>query len=252
MVNTQAVPMEGKQPPWGFWATIGLSVVVYLAFVVISVLVVIASGAAFMAANPGADIEEFLTTAAASGFVAFLGIALAAPLCASLALLFIRLKATLSVKEYLGLVPVSAKTTLTWFAFLALLLIGSDLLTYSLDRPVAPEIMVELYRTSRFVALSWFAIIIAEPIFEEVLFRGFMFRGIQASALGNSGAILITAAVWAVIHIQYDGYLMATTFVLGILFGAARAVTGSLYLTIAMHVVTNLIATIGLHLFAGS
>ncbi len=133
-----------------------------------------------------------------------------------------------------------------------MLLIGSDLLTYSLGRPMVPEIMVELYRTSHVVALSWFAMIFAGPIFEEVLFRGFMFRGIEASALGNGGAILITAFTWAAMHTQYDAYGLATIFVLGILLGLARAVTGSLYLTTAMHAVTNVIATIEIYLFAGS
>ena len=125
-------------------------------------------------------------------------------------------------------------------------------MTYSLGRPIVPEIMVELYRTSHFVALPWFAVIIAGPIFEEVFFRGFMFRGIEASGLGNGGAIFITAFTWAAIHTQYDGYLLATIFVLGILLGLARAVTGSLYLTTAMHAATNAIATIEIHLFAGS
>ncbi|MCH6577752.1 MAG: CPBP family intramembrane metalloprotease [Proteobacteria bacterium] len=132
------------------------------------------------------------------------------------------------------------------------MLIGSDLLSYSLGRPIVPEIMVELYRTSHFVALSWFAIVIAAPIFEEVFFRGFMFRGIQASGLGNGGAILITASTWAAMHAQYDAYGLATILVVGIFLGLARAVTGSLYLTTAMHMATNLIATIEIHLFAGS
>ncbi len=252
MESAQAAGPERKQPPWGFWPTIGLSVVVYLVFFAISVAILFAIGAAYTANNPNADIEEFLLAAATNGFVAFLGISLAAPLCTGLVLLLIKYKATLSVEEYLCLVPVGARTALIWFSFLALVLIGSDLLSFSLGRPIVPEIMAELYRTSHFVALSWFAIVFAGPIFEEVFFRGFMFRGIEASALGNGGAILITAFTWAAMHIQYDAYGLATIFVLGLLLGFARAVTGSLYLTTAMHAVGNLIATIEIHLFAGS
>ncbi len=252
MESDQADAAEEKQPPWGFWPTMGLSVVVFLVFVGVSVAILFAIGGAYSANNPNADIEDFLKAAATNGFVAFLGISLAAPLCTGLVLLLIKLKATLPAKEYLCLVPVGARTALIWFAFLALVLIGSDLLTYSLGRPIVPEIMVELYRTSHFVALSWFAIVFAGPIFEEVFFRGFMFRGIQASALGSGGAILITAFTWAAMHIQYDAYGLATIFVLGILLGFARAVTGSLYLTTAMHMVTNLIGIIEIHLFAGS
>ena len=252
MESAQAGGPEEKQAPWGFWPTIGLSLVVFLVYVGISVAILFAIGTAYSANNPNADIEEFVEAAATNGFIAFLGISLAAPLCTGLVLLLIKYKATLSVEEYLCLVPVGARTALIWFAFLALVLIGSDLLTYSLDRPIVPEVMVELYRTSHFVALPWFAAIIAGPIFEEVFFRGFMFRGIEASGLGNGGAILITAFTWAAIHTQYDGYLLATIFVLGILLGLARAVTGSLYLTTAMHAATNAIATIEIHLFAGS
>ncbi len=252
MENAQADAAEKQRPPWGFWPTIGLSVAVYLVFVGISVVILFAIGSAYSANNPNADIEEFLLAAATNGFVAFLGVSLAAPLCTGLVLLLIKLKATLSIEEYLCLVPVGGKTALIWFSFLALVLIGSDLLTYSLGRPMVPEIMVELYRTSHVVALSWFAMIFAGPIFEEVFFRGFMFRGIEASALGNGGAILITAFTWAAMHTQYDAYGLATIFVLGILLGLARAVTGSLYLTTAMHAVTNLIATIEIYLFAGS
>jgi len=241
----------GKKPgPWGLWSTMGLSVVVYLVFLVISLLVTIACGVVFLAANPGADGAEF-NAAIASGFVAFLGLSLAAPQCTGLVVLLARWKSTLPVREYLCLHPVSARTVLIWFGLLALLLICSDLLTYSLDRPISPDVMAELYRTSRYAALAWFAIVLAGPVFEEVLFRGFMFRGIQASRLGNGGAIVITAALWAVTHVQYDAYLIATIFVLGILLGAARARTGSLYLTIAMHMATNLNATIEMQLFTG-
>lgn len=248
MADARAVPVEGAPSPWGFWATIVLSVLVLLVFGIISAAV----GIAVAVAEADAGIGEFLIANATNGFIGFLGLSLAAPLSVGLVLWFIRLKATLSVEEYLGLVRVRVKSLAVWFGLLALLLIGSDLLTLALDRPVAPDVMVELYATSRFAALAWFAVVVAAPVFEEVLFRGFMFRGIQASALGNRGAIVITAAAWAVIHIQYDAYLIATIFVLGILFGAARAVTGSLYPSIALHAAANLIATVEMHLFAGS
>ncbi len=252
MESAQAAGPEGKGGPWGFWPTIGLSAAVFLVFLGISVAILFAIAAAITANNANADFGEFVEAAATDGFVAFLGISLAAPLCTGLVLLLIKWKATLSVEAYLCLVPVGAGTALIWFAFLASVLVGSDLLTHSLGRPMVPEVMVELYRTSHFVALPWFAIVFAGPIFEEVFFRGFMFRGIGASALGNPGAIGITAFTWAAMHIQYDAYGLATVFVLGLLLGLARAVTGSLYLTTAMHMVTNAIATIEIHLFAGS
>lgn len=250
--DDMTAPVAAPKPPapWGFWATMGLSAVVYLVFFGISLLVGLVYGVVYLAGDHGADGAEF-SAALSSGFVAFLGLSVAAPLCTGLVLLLARWKATLPVRAYLCLRPVSAGTALIWLGLLALLLIASDVLTSLLDRPITPDVMTELYRTSRYAALAWFAIVLAGPVFEEVLFRGFMFRGIQASRLGNTGAIGITAALWAVTHVQYDAYLIATIFALGILLGAARARTGSLYLTIAMHMATNLIATIELQLFAG-
>ena len=141
MESAQAAPPERKQGPWGFWPTIGLSVVVYLVFVAISVVIMFAIGDVYSANNPNADIEEFLLAAATNGFVAFLGISLASPVCTGLVLLLIKYKATLSVEEYLCLTPVGARTALIWFSFLALVLIGTDLLSYSLGRPMVPEII---------------------------------------------------------------------------------------------------------------
>lgn len=248
--TTAPVDVAEKPAPWGFWATMGLSAGVYLLYFALSLLVGLGYGAVFLAANPGADGAD-ISAALSSGFVAFLGLSLAAPLCTGLVLLLARWKATLPVRAYLCLRPAGVRTLLAWFGLLILLLAASDVLTYLLDRPISPDVMTELYRTSRYAALAWFAIVLAGPVFEEVLFRGFMFRGIQASRLGNAGAIAITAALWAVTHVQYDAYLIATIFALGILLGAARARTGSLYLTIAMHMVTNLIATIEIQLLAG-
>ncbi len=47
---------------------------------------------------------------------------------------------------------------------------------------------------------------IAAPVFEEFVIRGFLFRGWSESFLGPIGAILLTSAVWAMDHTQYDWF----------------------------------------------
>jgi membrane protease YdiL (CAAX protease family) len=86
--------------------------------------------------------------------------------------------------------------------------------------------------------------VVAAPLYEETFFRGFMFRGIRQSRLGATGALLITAAVWALMHVQYDAFTVAQIFAGGILLGAARLKTGSIYTTLAMHALWGLVATI--------
>jgi membrane protease YdiL (CAAX protease family) len=77
---------------------------------------------------------------------------------------------------------------------------------------------------------------------EEVLFRGFLFEGVLHSRLGAGGAVGFTSLVWALTHVQYDAYDIATIFVSGLLLGYVRLKTGSLYATIFLHGLMNLVA----------
>ena len=108
--------------------------------------------------------------------------------------------------------------------------------------------MLNLYQTVGFLPLFWLAIVVLAPIFEEVFFRGFMFAGLERSQLGGPGAIVVTLLAWAVIHVQYDLYGIATIFVLGLLLGAARLRARSVLLTIGLRATMNLIASLQLAL----
>lgn len=55
---------------------------------------------------------------------------------------------------------------------------------------------------------------------------------------------LLTAALWAMIHLQYDAYGIATIFFGGLLVGTACLKTGSVLLCVVMHAMMNLVATI--------
>jgi membrane protease YdiL (CAAX protease family) len=73
-----------------------------------------------------------------------------------------------------------------------------------------------------------------------------MFAGLQRSALGTIGTIVLTAAVWAAIHVQYDLHGILVIFFLGLFLGWVRYRTGSLWLCVMLHSIMNLIATIQL------
>ena len=76
-----------------------------------------------------------------------------------------------------------------------------------------------------------------------------MFRGIQQSRLGNTGAVLITSLTWTVIHTQYNLYYLLVIFAVSILLGIARIRSNSIYVPIAMHSLMNLIATIQMEVY---
>ena len=93
------------------------------------------------------------------------------------------------------------------------------------------------------VILVWLGIN-AAPVMEELLFRGFLLRGYTASRLGPIGAVLLTSAAWASMHIQYEVFYVVQIFVLGCVFGWLRLRSGSTTLTLILHGIVNLTAIV--------
>ncbi|MDP6264729.1 MAG: CPBP family intramembrane metalloprotease, partial [Pseudomonadales bacterium] len=118
------------------------------------------------------------------------------------------------------------------------------LLTFLLGKPVVPEFMSAVYTSTESLWFLWLALIVAAPLFEELFFRGFLISGLKSSFVRPVGAVLISSALWAAIHLQYDLYGMLTVFVIGLMLGMARIKTDSVLLTVGMHSFMNLVATI--------
>ena len=87
-----------------------------------------------------------------------------------------------------------------------------------------------------------FAVIIciAAPILEEFVFRGVMFRGWSQSFLGPIGAIVLTSALWAMLHTQYGWYERSWIFVDGLVLGYFRLRSNSTWLTVVAHSAMNM------------
>ncbi len=149
-----------------------------------------------------------------------------------------------NIKNYLGLHSFSVKQLGIWLAALALFILASDFLTHSLGKPIVPEVMLDIYRSAEPIWLLWIALMIGAPLFEEIFFRGFLLPGMQQSWLGLHGAVIVTSILWAIIHLQYDIYGIATIFLMGLLLGYAKINSGSLWLPILLHSLSNLTATI--------
>jgi len=149
--------------------------------------------------------------------------------------------------DYLGLVRPATRPALVAVAILVAFLLGYDALTYLLGRDIVTPFQVDTYRTARdggTLALLWFTFVIAAPVAEEIIFRGFLFRGWVTSQHSATAGILAISALFAVIHIQYDWFGILQVFLIGLLLGVARWRSGSTVLTILMHVLINLWATV--------
>src|SRR2546428_3053980 len=144
------------------------------------------------------------------------------PVVLGLTYLFARIRTGPHAAFYLGFRPIQGKTLFGWSMALLLLVVLSDALTVGLGRPIVPPFMVEAYQTAGFAPLFWLALIVAAPLAEESLFRGFLFEGMLHSRLGAPGAVALSALAWALVHFQYGLDGVATIFVSGLLFRLGR------------------------------
>lgn len=94
------------------------------------------------------------------------------------------------------------------------------------------------------VLIAPFAELAFMALFEELLFRGILFRIIEKS-LGSSLAVLLSAVVFAAAHLPNDGITLlavAITAVAGAMFGAAYMVTRRLWLPLGIHFAWNFLS----------
>lgn len=230
---------EASWRPWGFWATSGLGLVVMLAYFVVSMLAV--SGYVLLSLDTsavdqataaleeiGSDPNVLVVTSLASAVVGTLLVLLIAA----------RRKGT-SCTEYLAAHRPAIEQLFVWLAFTVLTVAVLGMIGFLLDRPPVQELWADIYKSSSILPLLLLAII-AAPLFEESLFRGFLFRGWVQSKLGVVGTILLTSALFTALHAQqYDAFDLGQVLALGLLLGIARHRSGSLVVPVAMHALAN-------------
>ena len=233
--------------PWGLWATLGFSLLVVAVWQLVgSVVLVIYAGVAAGVSSPAELTPELVEGFRTNGMVLSVVSWVSLPFVLGLIVLLVKLRRRWSVRDYLAMHRVTGKTLLAWLG-LALLLEGSLAILSAAGRPTKTDYMIQVYETAGFLPLLWATLLVEAPLFEELFFRGFMFQGIQQSRLGDRGAILLTALAFTAVHVQYDAPQLAGVFVSGLLLGAARRTSGSVYTTMAMHALGNLICLIQVH-----
>jgi membrane protease YdiL (CAAX protease family) len=230
--------------PWGFWATLGFSAIIFALFTALQILVATAFVSLAKAQHPELDLKVYANSLSSNGLCLAIMEIVSGLTCIPLTLFFTKLRKNISMKNYIGFREPLKKEWVEWLLILGAFLFLSDAVTFSLHRPLVPPFVVEAYKTVSFLPALLFAIIIVAPIFEEIFFRGFFFQGIRYSRLGPIGAIGITSLVWAVIHVQYDIYGITTLFLFGLLLGIARIKTDSIHLLMVMHSLASLVATV--------
>jgi len=238
--------LEAPRPrPWGFWMTTLFTVIIALVAMFVQIITAIGFFIVSKLRDPDLSMPDFFESIDMNGcFMSFAGL-VELPFIIGLVWLFIKIR-KISPANYLQLHPAAKRDWWRWGALLLVFLVAADVINILADRPIIPEFMFAVYKTACFRPLLFLVVIVVAPIVEELLFRGFIFTGLQHSPLRAPGAIVITSLIWSMLHIQYDLFDMTFLFFLGIILGLMRVRTGSFYLPLVAHVAVNLIASIQL------
>jgi membrane protease YdiL (CAAX protease family) len=116
-----------------------------------------------------------------------------------------------------------------------------------MGRETSAGFMVDVLKSARAEGALWLLVVafcVVAPVTEELLTRGFLYRGWSESVLRPAGAIVLSSLVWTAMHLQYDWFFFAEVFSIGLLFGYLRYRSGSIWLTVILHGLNNFAATL--------
>ena len=228
---------ENRPRPWGYWATLGWAILAAVLSAVIAILAALWKRPSILSAP--ADLMN-------DGQLLSFMIAISDAIQIG-ALAFVARLAHWSPGKYLGLVRPSGRDAALPLAALAVLMPGLDALTYVLGGDIVTPFQVTSYlgaRASGTLPLLWFTFVVVAPAGEEIMFRGFLYRGWVQSRRDVVPGVVVIAALWAALHIQYDWFGILQIFLMGSLLGLVRCQSGSATLTMLMHGITNFWAMI--------
>jgi membrane protease YdiL (CAAX protease family) len=222
--------------PWGFWGSLGWVLLALAAGLLAAFIFIFILSANHRFTIPSASNEALGT---AIGTVMF-GVWVAA--------LVIPVKARhYSLSDYFALNDIPRRDLALGIAGLVALLVVFDAMERLLDIDAGSKAVAASYRAAKLAGTLptlWLSVVIVAPVTEELLFRGFLHRGWAASRFGILGTIILTSALWAAMHLQYNGFGILCIFAMGLLLGWMRHRSASTTLTITLHALNNVIALV--------
>lgn len=243
--QTPAMPAIAARPP-RTWKFVGTTVWGALAFGAMSLAQVVALIVA-LGLFADADMSDASIKAVSEhGGIVAASVLLGLP--ASLLVLWLATRlARRSFAAYLALRRPAGRDVVLALAASLALLAALDTVAVLAGYPVSPDFVLNSVRSARDGGTLWLLLLgfcVAAPVSEEFIFRGFVYRGWSATALGPAGAIVLSSALFAIIHLQYEWFYLGGIFAIGLLFGYLRYRTGSTWLTVIAHGFYNLVAAI--------
>jgi membrane protease YdiL (CAAX protease family) len=217
---------------WGRWSTLGLGLIAALVGQIAALTALIWWY--------GLDLAQLLDLGG-DGVAVTLIVCISTPVQVLLLALMAR-QAGANAADYLGLTMPRKSDVMVGIIVVLGFIAVADGTSWLLGRDIVTQFQLDIYRTASTAGgLPWLllTIVVVAPIGEEMLFRGFLFRGWHRSPRDAWPAIIVTAALWALVHVQYDLYVIAQVFAYGLLLGWFRWVSCSTILTMLLHGLIN-------------
>jgi membrane protease YdiL (CAAX protease family) len=238
------LPPAAKPPRvWKFWGTLLWGIFAFVAMFVGQLTAVGYEVLVTGAPIDGALIIRAMSSGTTVGISVIMGLVF---ICLAL-WLPIRL-ARQSFADYLALRGTSWKSFVIGTLALVALVGFWEVVQKLAGREASPDLMLGMLKSARTDGTLWLLVIafcVAAPISEEFLARGFLFRGWSESFLRPAGAIALSSLAWTAMHSQYyEVLLFSQIFSIGLLLGYMRYRSNSIWLTIFLHGLNNLAATV--------
>jgi membrane protease YdiL (CAAX protease family) len=243
-------PTPRQQRVWKFWGTALWGLVIFAAMFVGQLAVV----AWFVLRREGPVNMAAAIHVVSGGLTISISVIMGLPAVLAALWLAIGLSRT-PFADYLALRWTSWSNLLIGIGALFVLVMGWDLLSRAAGRDAAPGFMMEVLKSAQADGALWLLVIafcVAAPITEEFFARGFLYRGWSESFLRPAGAILLSSLAWTALHLQYDWFFFGEVFSIGLLLGYFRYRSNSTWLTVILHGLNNLAATLQTLWLAGS
>jgi membrane protease YdiL (CAAX protease family) len=136
----------------------------------------------------------------------------------------------------LGFRPVDVRSLGALLGLVTVVVLGANFVVRSFVQLPHTQDLFVFGHHSRQVLLMVALVLVAAPLGEEMLFRGFLLQGL-ARRWGFWPAAVVTSAVFALAHVW--PYLYVPIFIMGLAFAWLFWRTGSLWASIAAHATMN-------------
>lgn len=178
----------------------------------------------------------------ATGFMMSASVIVSAPMCIWLIFIALKTPSSAGVKTHITFESPGVPSIVLWIGAYLVFQFSAAALFHMIGKPPSEPIV---YAASTVLSFPLFLLAssLVAPLFEEIMFRGFLLGHLD-KALGPLRASLISSAIWAMVHFQYTPVEKGYIFLFGMLLCAARYRGKTLLTPVIIHSFNNAVSVL--------